>query len=206
MKKKFLSLILALVLLCLFSINSFAAISFWDVDEKHWAKDYIDMASSARIVNGYEDGSFKPDNQLTAGEFIKMVACVMDRYYEPVSASGQHWAYQYVEVLSQKIDGFNIAQYDQPSELDRIISRGDMSVILALSYATKNEFNVRYDIGDGVLVIFKDLKNIPEDKKPYINLCVIYKLLNGFEDRTFRADEALTRAQACKVICKLLFD
>lgn len=203
MKKRFLSLVLVLVLLCSFAIMSFA---FSDVFDGHWAKDYIDMASGARIVNGYEDGSFKPDNQLTAGEFIKMVACVMDRYYEPVYNNGEHWAYQYVKLLANNIDGFNVSQYDEARELDSIISRGDMSVILAIAYATKNEFDIRYDIGDGVLIVFKDLNDIPEDKKPYINLCVIFELLNGFEDRTFRANEGLTRAQACKVICKLLYE
>lgn len=203
MKNKILSLVLVLVLLCSFTLTSFA---FSDVADGHWAKEYITMASQARIVNGYEDGTFKPDNQLTAGEFIKMVACVMDRYYTPVYKEGEHWAYQYVKVLSNKIDGFDTTGYDEPKELDSIISRGEMSIILALSYATKNDFSVRYDIGDGVLIVFKDLDNIPEELKPYINLCVIFELLNGFEDRTFRAQESLTRAQACKVICKLLYD
>ena len=202
MKKRFLSLVLAIVLLCSFAIPSFA---FSDVAEKHWAKEFIDLASGSRIVNGYGDGTFKPDNQLTAGEFIKMVACVMERNYVPVSNPGEHWAYQYVKVLNNKIEGFDVSSYDESWELDKVITRGEMSIILALAYSTKYGITIRYDLGDGILYVFKDCKNIPEEQKPYINLCVIYEMLNGYTDGEFKPQEALTRAQSCKVICKLLY-
>ena len=202
MKKRFLSLVLVLVLLCSFAITSFA---FSDVASNHWAKEFIDLASAAKIVNGYGDGTFNPEKQLTAGEFIKMVACVMDRNYVAVSNPGEHWAYQYVKVLKNNLEGFDDSIYNEAWELDKVITRGEMSIVLAQAYSTKYGIKIRYDLGDGVLYVFKDLKNIPEEQKPYINLCVIYGMLNGYTDGEFKPQDALTRAQACKVICKLLY-
>lgn len=202
MKKRFLSLVLAIVLLCSFAIPSFA---FSDVAEKHWAKDYIDAAQKIGIINGYGDGTFKPENEVTAGEFIKMVACVMEMDYKPTFKEGEHWAYQYVEVLNKHIEGFEFYKYDEAAELDAKIPRGDMSVILALAYSSRHNIKIRYDLGDGILFIFTDLPTIKEEQKPFINLCVIYEVLNGYDDNTFKPNAVLTRAQASKVIYKLLY-
>lgn len=39
----------------------------------HWAKKYIDSFSKSGYVEGYPDGTFKPDNQVTRAEFVKIV-------------------------------------------------------------------------------------------------------------------------------------
>ncbi|MCH5186379.1 MAG: S-layer homology domain-containing protein [Oscillospiraceae bacterium] len=46
---------------------------FNDVDHTHWAFNYISTLKEKGIINGYEDGSFKPDNPVTRAEFIVMV-------------------------------------------------------------------------------------------------------------------------------------
>ncbi|KOY81727.1 S-layer homology domain-containing protein [Lysinibacillus macroides] len=40
------------------------AISFTDID-KHWAKEYIQQAAATGIMNGYPDGTFRPEHQVT---------------------------------------------------------------------------------------------------------------------------------------------
>lgn len=45
---------------------------FDDVPVNHWAADAIAQAVSAGYVNGYTDGTFKPDQKVTREEFIKM--------------------------------------------------------------------------------------------------------------------------------------
>lgn len=44
--------------------------------EKHWAKDDIDWAKSIGVIKGYEDGTFKPDKQVTRAE----LAAILHRY------------------------------------------------------------------------------------------------------------------------------
>ncbi|MET3575078.1 bifunctional 2',3'-cyclic-nucleotide 2'-phosphodiesterase/3'-nucleotidase [Bhargavaea ullalensis] len=46
--------------------------SFTDVSTKHWAKEYIDHLSSMKVITGYPDGTFKPEKQITRGQFMSM--------------------------------------------------------------------------------------------------------------------------------------
>ena len=48
----------------------------------HWANKYIAAAVNAGIINGYPDGTFKPDNTVTYAEAIKMAVCALG--YGPV--------------------------------------------------------------------------------------------------------------------------
>ena len=49
------------------------ATKFKDVDYKSWYGKYVDWASGAGIVNGYEDSSFKPDAPITREEMAVMI-------------------------------------------------------------------------------------------------------------------------------------
>ncbi|MFB7158738.1 S-layer homology domain-containing protein [Lysinibacillus sp. NPDC056232] len=47
-------------------------LSFPDI-EKHWAKEFILNAAEAGIMNGYPDGTFKPEQFLTRAEAVSML-------------------------------------------------------------------------------------------------------------------------------------
>ncbi len=54
---------------------------FTDTDG-HWAKDAINNAAITGWVNGYDDGTFKPDAQITRAEAITLINRVLYRYVE----------------------------------------------------------------------------------------------------------------------------
>ncbi len=54
---------------------------FNDVKPEYWASGYINAAYAMGIVNGFGDGSFRPEEKLTNEQFIKMLVCVLG--YEP---------------------------------------------------------------------------------------------------------------------------
>ncbi|MGI5892769.1 MAG: S-layer homology domain-containing protein, partial [Bacillota bacterium] len=45
----------------------------------HWAEKYINSAAQKGWVNGYLDGTFKPDQYITRSEFVILVNNVLDR-------------------------------------------------------------------------------------------------------------------------------
>jgi len=47
---------------------------------KHWAKDYINTAAKEGIINGYEDGTFRPDQPITRAEAMTIVNRVLERH------------------------------------------------------------------------------------------------------------------------------
>ena len=46
--------------------------SFSDVSGEHWAKEAVEALADKGIISGFGDGSFKPDNNVTREEFVKM--------------------------------------------------------------------------------------------------------------------------------------
>ena len=46
----------------------------------HWAQDYINEAANAGIVDGYPDGTFRPQQYITRAEAMTMVNRTIDRH------------------------------------------------------------------------------------------------------------------------------
>ena len=54
--------------------------TFSDVSNgKHWAEKYIDKCVKAGLINGYTDGTFKPNNTITRAEICTMFAKMLDK-------------------------------------------------------------------------------------------------------------------------------
>lgn len=82
---------------------------FSDVEEDSWAKGYINAIAKAGYITGYEDGTFRPFNDITRSEAVKILNKVKNievkEYTEnPFSdLSESHWAYN--EILSAVYGG-----------------------------------------------------------------------------------------------------
>ena len=50
---------------------------FSDLAADNWAAGYVTWCSAKSIVGGYEDGSFRPDNNVTYDEALKMVCATL---------------------------------------------------------------------------------------------------------------------------------
>lgn len=50
---------------------------FEDVPSSHWASGYIKIASSLDVINGDGNGKFRPDDDVTYNEAVKMLVCVL---------------------------------------------------------------------------------------------------------------------------------
>lgn len=68
----------------------------------HWAIDAINAMSSSGVINGYPDGTFRPNNPITRAETVAMIARLFDRSQEWTGAKtfsdvrSTHWAYKYI--------------------------------------------------------------------------------------------------------------
>ena len=52
-------------------------VTFPDVNKNSWAKGYISWCAAKSIVGGYEDGTFRPEGNITYDEALKMVCAVL---------------------------------------------------------------------------------------------------------------------------------
>lgn len=84
-----------------------SAVEFPDVPRDHWAADAIARVANRRLVVGYPDGNFRPDEPITRAE---MTALVLRMKEVPLSAfagensfadlPGDHWAKEYIGTAS----------------------------------------------------------------------------------------------------------
>lgn len=54
-----------------------ADLYFTDLPENHWAKKYIALMVSLGYIVGYDDNTFRPENNVTYNEFIKMLLSIL---------------------------------------------------------------------------------------------------------------------------------
>jgi len=86
---------------------------FKDVNASHWAKDYIATAKQVGIINGYDDGTFKPDASITRAEMAVMLTNSLNLQKKTLSivlnqfkdaAQVPAWAVEYmVAVVGEKL-------------------------------------------------------------------------------------------------------
>ena len=88
MRKKPMLRLCALLLAAVFALGAAPAgasyaPSFSDVPDGEWYADYVSLCAGYGIINGYEDGTFRPDNSITRGAF----AGILDRFLKFQTAS-----------------------------------------------------------------------------------------------------------------------
>lgn len=98
----------------------------------HWAEIYINAAADKEIVNGYEDGNFRPDENITRAEFAKIIVKLTEKDISQKSTEFSdvetHWAEAYIAVLAEKdiITGYE----DNTFRPDEAITRAEAVAII----------------------------------------------------------------------------
>lgn len=160
----------------------------------HWAEEYIDALSEGGIINGFEDGSFRPDNRVTRAEFIKMV-CLM---FNINSAEGCSFsdvlptAWYYPALCSAYNNGLVSGYEDNCFKPDLPISREDAAVIIqrVLNFDTQFE------------LAFADLDEISDYSTDAVRALANKNILTGYADNTFNPHGSITRAEAAALVMR----
>jgi len=134
--RRFLSIVLAVVMLlavCSPVLTANAA-GFKDVAASYWAFDEITALAAKKVVNGYADGTFKPEGKVTREEFAKMIVVAKGlALVKPAKATftdvaSSRWSYGYVQAAAKAgyIQGIGGGKFAPASQ----IKRQDMAVLL----------------------------------------------------------------------------
>lgn len=76
--RKILSIIFSVFILFGTMSVSASAIGMLNDIDGHWAEESIKRAIDKGIINGYPDGSFKPDNSVSRAELAKILTIAFD--------------------------------------------------------------------------------------------------------------------------------
>lgn len=109
------------------SVKAAAKPSFKDIGG-HWAESSIETAVQAGVLNGYPDGSFKPNNTITRAELLKVMAMT---FKVEAGSGGSTWYAPYRTALSKAgiyMEGDYPGNFNNPAtrnEMAKLAVRGE---------------------------------------------------------------------------------
>jgi len=190
-----LKFIISIILITsMFSINLYSAteISFSDIKSTDWFyKDVTTLVDKA-VINGYTDGTFRPNRSVLVAEFIKMsLAATNQILVEPV---GTYWYSEFVETAIAQ--GYISSTYYK--DYERPITRGEMGAIidkiLDLSYKNTSIYSNKIADYDSIASYHKESS---------INV-YIAGIITGYTDGTIKANNIAKRSEAAAVIVRMI--
>ncbi|MFC4402897.1 S-layer homology domain-containing protein [Gracilibacillus xinjiangensis] len=119
-------------------VPSVAAASLTDVTPNDYAADEIIALVEAGVITGYEDGSFKPGNQVTRAEASVMLSKILELDVDSAADAGfsdvdsDAWYAKYVNALANEgiIKGFTDGTFDPSGTL----TRAEFAVMVVKAY------------------------------------------------------------------------
>lgn len=153
---KNLSKVLAVVLSFMLVFTTVGAASYTDVAADAKYDEAVSVLSALNILNGYEDGTFKPDGDITRAEFAAVVCRLLGLEETANGAKGQqvfndvagdHWASGYVALASQQgiVNGYGDGNFGPEDKV--LYEQAIKMVVAALGYTPMAEVNGGYPGG-----------------------------------------------------------
>ena len=164
----------------------------------HWAKKEINQFISSEYVNGYEDGTFRPDNSITRAEFVKLV----NKYFgfnnkEAIKFSDintNDWYYNDICIASKA--GYINGYEDKTFKPNKTITREEVSKILI---SIKNKQDNVYD----KLNKYPDKNKVSNWAKPYVEGAIEQGYLKGNDLGFLNPTNNITRAESITVLSRV---
>lgn len=168
--------------------------------DNHWAKEAITKWSEKEVLEGYEDGTFKPNNKVTRGE----LAAIIVRVFGLTDTSA---AEKYTDVEATKWYASDIAKVSSAGIMndyeDGTFKPNQEATREEAAYAIAKAYKVA---AKETNVTFKDQAQISDWAEAEIASLVAGGYLNGNPDGTFRPTASLTRAEAVTMVDKITAD
>lgn len=191
--KRFVSIVLAIaMILTMVPFAAFADETTASDLDGHWAENVITEWMDYGIINGYEDGTIRPNNKITRAEMTAMLDRVMDyqtKADNTFSDLGDSW---YTDVILKANAAGVISGYpDGTVKPDATITRQEAVAMFSrvLSLDTKNAPEAT----------FTDNADVADWAKDAVNAMAAADYIHG-SDGQFRPNDGITRAEVVTIL------
>ncbi|PYG86857.1 endo-1,4-beta-xylanase [Ruminiclostridium sufflavum DSM 19573] len=177
--------------------------------QNHWSKDAVNNVISRLIMNGAGENSFKPDTDITRGEFVDSVVKALGLYrvgrgadsFGDVAKNSKYYdsigiAYEY---------GFISGYKDNLFKPDNKITRQEAFVVISKAMGLagiKTEYSDN-DAGS-ILGSFKDYGIISGWAKISAAACVKNNIISGKDGKMLAPKNSITRGEVSSIINNIL--
>ncbi len=148
----------------------------------HWSRYDLGLMLLIGVLQGYPDGSVKPETPISRAEFVKMLSLVMgispSDCVTPFVDVEAHWAAGYIAAAHQA-GWIRAAAYGSRFEPDRLLDRQEMAAIVA------------------------SVLGMSHEEQTALALLAHSGLIEGFPDGTYEPARLASRGEAATVLSRL---
>lgn len=200
------------------SHTAFAQYSFSDISgsQYEWCADQIQSMHEAGYVNGYEDGTYRPDNQVTKLEGIALFARAMgssneanieaielghEQYDSAINTCSLPWGTDEIAYMMYKgaFTAADLTTYLSGAAKNEAMTRGEAAVIITKAMGGESVIKGYTSVS----LDYKDARDIPSNILPYVKYVSDEGIMNGIEYE-FLADGTVTRSQMAVMLARVV--
>lgn len=179
--------------------------------QNHWAYKVVDVIAAQHMINGYPDGTFKPDQQMTRAEFVSiLVKGGKFNNKEANSSKAYKNHFNDVDESFWAADAINIAYergwvsgYNGKFNPNDPITREQMITILMNLYKENEEIKLDIKENSQALEQYVDKQDVSSWAKDTMEKAVNMELIQGYNGKLTPLNNA-TRAEAATMIYRYL--
>lgn len=188
--------------------------TFKDVSKTHWAYSAVETVAAKKLVAGYQDGTYRPNGQVTRAELAAFLARAFDgneRGAEPfVDVASNHWAVDainegialgFIKPSEYKNNKFEPNKAMTRAEIARWLTNG----LIASNADYKKAVSEMANSSLTLIPIPEFFKGgVNKSDLPYIGVAMGTGLLSGYTDYTFKPNGNTSRAEVAAILIRYL--
>lgn len=163
----------------------------------HWAESSVDFITDKGIMSGYEDNTFKPNENMTRVEFYATVNSLAgyDKTYT-VTFSDVNTSDWFYSDVAKGIKAGYITPNTGKLNPEREITREEVAEILGYVYSLPQK--------EGATNEFGDRAKISESARGYVGALVDAGILRGYSDGNFYPRRSIRRSEAATLFRSMI--
>lgn len=196
-----------------------APVNFTDMagEQYSWAANEVKDMAAAGYINGYEDGTYRPDNQVTRQECLSLFARVMgsnaeenkeiltiahEQFDSVMAPYSLTWGTDEIAYLLYKgvLKETDLVTYIKNDEKSKPMSRYEAAIIITKAMGGEKKAledkNAKLTYTDAIL--------IPASAVGYVKYASDQEILKGMEDGSFSPTTSVTRAQIAVMLSRVV--
>lgn len=201
MKKKICTLLIFTLVLSVLCVRAQNTLPFTDIPSDHWAYDAVSYFYAAEVINGMNETTYAPDENVTREQLAKMLSVI---FVKNDAAGTQtfsdvpkdRWSYPYIESVKDYLTGYF------PAGGTPFFNPGAKAVREDIAYALVRISG--YGESDAaVLEAFSDASSVSPKLAPFMAAAVENGLMQGY-DGYLRPQDGITRAEAATLLFRAI--
>lgn len=168
--------------------------------KKHWAENTVKVMVDKSIIKGYPDHTFRPNKPVTQLEALTMVINLLTQNEDLLTDDDFYYG---GDIPDWAEDTVKLALVNHIVDA-REFSPNKPATRLFVVKLLVNALGADFDDVDDSKLYFGDITSLTSEEKEYLSYALLQSLVAGYEDKTFKPNKPVTRAEMAVFVNRLL--